>query len=391
MDTFDLDTINHFILQKQHLAAETKTNDILQLIRDIGGLHSTAPMTPYLSLFARTKTFRREHLDEELYIKRRLGKFRCMRKTIYIQPKEMIPVYYSAMKQVTQYISERYMKAWGITATEFNKIAKSIYELLCGHELTANEIKKALNTKLKLSPIINLMCDQGTLIRSRPKKGWRSNLHTYARFQDYFPELDLASVKEPEAKRSLVKQYLQSFGPVTYNDVAWWTGLPRGEVRKSLDELSELVAQIQIAEVNKEYLVLKSDLKLLRTLTNRSHQEIVLLPMLDPYIMGYKDRERYVVEENFNCIFDRSGNATYTILLAGRVIGVWDITEKPEPMSKYYTFERPSKAEVKEIHGQAKRLGKFIFNHEVKIKDCTSIVPLPERTAGGFMTPLRDC
>jgi hypothetical protein len=39
----------------------------------------------------------------------------------------------------------------------------------------------------------------------------------------------------------------------------------------------------------------------------------------------------------------------------------------------------------------AKTLGKFITENEVKLKECNSMIPIPKRTAGGFMSPLKDC
>ena len=85
-----LEEINEFVLRKQHLTDDSKADNIVRIVRDINGLHATDPTTPYLSLFARTRNFAKEQLEEELYIKRNLGKIRCMRKTVYVLSKEMI-------------------------------------------------------------------------------------------------------------------------------------------------------------------------------------------------------------------------------------------------------------------------------------------------------------
>jgi hypothetical protein len=39
----------------------------------------------------------------------------------------------------------------------------------------------------------------------------------------------------------------------------------------------------------------------------------------------------------------------------------------------------------------AKKIGKFIVNREAQIKECDSMVPLTRRTAGGVMSPLKEC
>ncbi|NJD54064.1 MAG: hypothetical protein FIB07_14495 [Candidatus Methanoperedens sp.] len=45
----NMDRINRFVLKKQHLADDSKIDDIVQVVRDIGGLHAQVPQTPYLS------------------------------------------------------------------------------------------------------------------------------------------------------------------------------------------------------------------------------------------------------------------------------------------------------------------------------------------------------
>ncbi len=59
MDTFTVETVNQFIIAKQHLTPETKTNNLVQIADNLVGLHSTSQSSPYLSLFARTNSFQK--------------------------------------------------------------------------------------------------------------------------------------------------------------------------------------------------------------------------------------------------------------------------------------------------------------------------------------------
>jgi len=94
--------------------------------------------------------------------------------------------------------------------------------------------------------------------------------------------------------------------------------------------------------------MLSSDLKPLQSLKLEKHV-VNLLPTLDPYLMGYKDRERYLNPEYYNNVFDRSGNATSTILLNGEVIGVWDIGEKAEPLIKLFLFKEVERRVLEKV------------------------------------------
>ena len=107
--------------------------------------------------------------------------------------------------------------------------------------------------------------------------------------------------------------------------------------------------------------------------------------------MGYKRRERFIKSDIYDFVFDRSGNGTTSILLNGEVMGIWDFQDKPEPTIKFLLFERPKESIVNEIKNQARKIGQFILEQEVKIKECTNPVPLTKRSAGTFMRPLKEC
>jgi hypothetical protein len=388
MGTFNTRSTNHFVLRKQHLTEDTKTDNILQIVNDIIGLHATNPATAYLSLFARTCSFSKQQLDDELYIKRNLGKIRCMRKTLHILPKELILVAYSATKRIVEITSERYSQNVGVTRKQYMKTSKAILELLKGRGMTTKEIKNSLKSDVNISSVVNLMCDQGLLIRGNPRHGWKSNIHTYYRFKDYFSDLDLAAVDEEKSKELLIRQYLASFGPVTANDIVWWTGLLKRDVTRVLEKLQNQLSQVEIANLKGDYLMLSSDLRTFDSLKSERHV-LNFLPNLDPYLMGYKERERYLNPEHYDYVFDRSGNGTSTILLDGRVIGVWDVA-KSEPLVKLFFFE-VKKSVLDDARAMARKVGKFIVDEDVQVTVCDSMVPLTRRTAGGFMSPLKGC
>jgi hypothetical protein len=389
MSKTDFDRVNRFVLRKQHLTSESRIDDAVQIAGDISGLHATSPTTPYLSLYTRTPNFTTEQLDEELYIKRNLGKIRCMRTTVHVLPKEMIPIAYSATKRLSVPLSEKYGQYLGVGEKEFEENSKLILTMLKGKAMTAKEVKKALKSKLNISAIINLMCDKGLLIRGKPQSSWKSNIHTYHVFSEFLPDLNLDAINEAEARKLLTKRYIASFGPTTEKDIAWWAGFPNGEVKRASESLKNELTWVEISDLEANFLMLVSDWKQLQLQKHEAREVVNLLPSLDPYLMGYKHRERYLAPEHRDNVFDRSGNATSTILLNGKVIGVWDISEKPAPLVKLFLFEKVRKTVWKDIRSIAKRMGEFILNREVQIKECDSMIPLTRRTAGGVMSPLK--
>ena len=384
-----LEQVNQFVLRKQHLTEGSWSNEITQVARDVIGLHATMPTTPYLSLVARTRHFQKAFLEDELYVRRTLGKIRCMRKTVHIVPVDMIPVVFSATRMSAELASEKYSEYLGVTREEYERTSKQIIKVLSGKSMDTGEIKRSLKTGRNISPIVNLMCDQGLLIRGKPAKSWKSNLHSYHLLKDYFPSLSLNAIDEAAAKESLTGNYISAFGPVTENDVAWWLGFLRGEIRQILRHLEDRITRLEIRGLNKTFLML--NFKGGSFDAAGSGDTLNLLPPLDPYLMGYKDRERYLEGEHYDYVFDRGGNATSTVLLDGKVIGVWDIAEKPKPTIKFLLFHNAGKNELSSIQALAKKTGEFMLDEAVRVKRCDSMIPLSRRTAGGFMAPLKDC
>ncbi|MFW9901426.1 MAG: hypothetical protein ACFFDY_09065, partial [Candidatus Thorarchaeota archaeon] len=94
--------------------------------------------------------------------------------------------------------------------------------------------------------------------------------------------------------------------------------------------------------------------------------------------------------QNYNNLFDRSGNITSTIFLNGKAIGVWDTEEEPEPLIKFYLFHSLENELLDKLYSEAKKIGKFFFDTTVNVKKCEKMTPLTERRAGGFMTPLKN-
>lgn len=350
-------------------------------------MHATSPTTPYLSLFARRSSFLKEHLDAELYTKRRLCKIRYVRKTVYVLPKDMVPTAFAATRIMTVPVSQAYAKTFGVTEKQYAETAKQIMQLLKGNGgLTAKQIRNHLQTSLKISPVVNLMCDQGLLIRGAPEKGWKSNLHTYYLLDEYFPNLKLDAANEEEARKMVVRQYLASFAPATENDVSWWTGFTKSQVKRILAELKNEISYVDVAVADKALIMLSQETAALAAADSAGAPVVNLVPSLDPYLMGYKDRERYLDPARYSYVFDRGGNATATILVDGRVAGVWDFEK---PFVKVFLFDRAEADILGEVHVQAKAVGAFISGMDVKVKECVSMVPLTERSAGSVMSPLK--
>jgi hypothetical protein len=360
-----LDQVNDFLFHKQHLAAPSQDANLVRTVEATGGLHATGAAVPYLSLWARRKDFDKRHLQKALYDERSLGKVLCMRNTLFILPKELLPIAYQATQKQRDALVSRWLRHHGIPLERYQRFAAEIRDLLGSTAKTATEIKQEFGNR-SLTALLDVMPFDWQLIRGRPRGTWRSNLHEYGAFEAWFPDVDLESYSAEEALVRLVQHYLCALGPASEEDIVWWAGLGKLEIRQALAAMKEQLSEIQIEGLGPGYLLLTKDLK---ALERRYHKQraIKLLPSLDPYIMGYKDRRRVLPPERYNQVFDRAGNALPTVWLDGRVIGVW-LENKERSALEVLLFQEADKRLLAELEIEAPRLAHFLEHDPVNVQ-----------------------
>jgi hypothetical protein len=381
----DLATISSFLLRKQHLSPCSAISDLVRVARDIGGLHNTGPSTPYLSLFCRVPGFTRAMLDEEMYVQKRLVRIRCMRNTMHVLPRDLVPVAFAATLKCTGCNAERFCRHRGVSDDEFDVVSGKIAAFLQDGGKTTAEIKREVGPVTNLPAVLTLLCDRGILVRGETSN-WRSNTYTYHLFEEYLPGLSLDSPDERAATAQLARLYLAAFGPATAEDFAWWSGLGKTKVLNILKELP--VVHLEVRGLKGDFVLLEEDQPALRSIETIVGNVVNLLPGMDPYVMGYKIRDRYISREFYPFVFDRSGNSANTVVINGRLSGIWDCPAD-EPLVKYFMFQDADKRTRKKIVAEAKRIGAFIHGQPVRVEECRSMVPLTERTVGSVMSPLK--
>ena len=144
----------------------------------------------------------------------------------------VLPTVMSATRRLVEAFSTRYLSAGGVPEREFQRIARRIEQLLGSTDeaLTTAALRERLGAGQSLSRVVNLMCDQGRLIRDKPVGSWKSRNFTYRRFADDFP--DIPAVAESDAVRCLVESYVRPAlsaprWPRTEPHPLLWCGCPR--------------------------------------------------------------------------------------------------------------------------------------------------------------------
>jgi hypothetical protein len=323
-------------------------------------------------------------LDEEFYVKRNLIRLELMRGTLFIVTTELAPIIFQATRPPERQLLQLVQK-WGIHVKEYQKLVEGVLDVLKEDEKTLQEIKRALPRELvrsvalkagkqvykatNVSIILRVLTRQGLVI-SKKASGTLSitKSNRFALLKEKYPKLNLNSVEKEEAKEMLIKDYIRAFGPVTKEDIAWWTGFNMTELKGTLAKMGKELVHVRIIGFKGNYLMLRRDYEVFVKFKPSTKHSAALLPFEDPYTKGYKIRDRLINSTLEKKVYV-GGGVQPTILFNGKIIGIWNrsIEEGKGPI-KLYFFSQLRKDIERRFIEKAKTIGKMMSNHEVKIE-----------------------
>ena len=355
-------------LGRRHRLAASARAGVVEAARDLAGLHATDPATVFLAARARMRDPQVAAVEAALYEDRDLVRILGMRRTMFVEPVELMGVVQAACTDAIAVQQRRLLvdmvgraglaedpAGWveevgtvtvkaleargGATAAE---VAKDDPRL--GLQMVVAEGKPYEGRQSVVTRMLLLLAAEGRIVRGRPRGSWVSGQYRWSVVDAWLP----GGVPEwslQDAQTELVGRWLAGFGPATIADVKWWTGLPMGQVRKA-------VAAAGAVEVDLDGvagLVLPDDLDPVPA----PEPWAALLPALDPTTMGWAGRDFYLGPHR-GALFDRNGNAGPTIWWDGRVVGGWAQRRTGEVVLRL--LEDPGAEATAAIEAEAARL-----------------------------------
>jgi hypothetical protein len=119
-----------------------------------------------------------------------------------------------------------------------------------------------------------------------------------------------------ECTVELIRRYIQCYGPVSREDIVYWTFLRKSDVSIALDVLKKDLTKESIGR-NVEYFSLGDSGEAFEA------PEALVLPEFDSLMMGYKDKSRFLSDKHLKSVFLSLARIERTILLDGFVAATW--------------------------------------------------------------------
>jgi Winged helix DNA-binding domain len=322
---------------RHRLAAGARATDPADVARSLVAVHGTDPSSVYLGILARMTDGDITAVERALYADRTLIRLLGMRRTVFVTTTRLAPVVQAACSDAVAASERRKLLGWladaGVAADAEAWLAgaehAALDALAARGQATAAELAAAdprLAVQLVLaegtssarrfnvaSRVLLVLAAQGKVVRGRPNGSWTSHQYQWTPLPAWCPDgLDEWQARDAEVE--LARRWLRAYGPATADDLRWWAGWTRTQLRRVL-------AQLQPAEVDLDGVpgvMLADDLEPLAEVEPWA----ALLPGLDTTPMGWRYRDWFLGAHAARLV-DQTGNIGPSLWWDGRIVGGW--------------------------------------------------------------------
>ena len=357
------------LAQRHRLLPGARTDNLPQIADDLVALHSSDPVSVFLSAMARMVHPSVEAVEQALYADRSLIRHHGMRRTLWVATPPVVWLFHAAATRDLLATERRrtgqLLAASGVADPEL-WLAEAEEQVLADLRehgpSTAREIgqrTEALRQRLHLSPgkayaavqsahtrVLYILGFAGQMLRGRPSN-WINGAYRYVDAESWLSG-GLGDLEPQAAAAELADRWLQRFGPATTADLQWWMGWTMKRTKQALADCGAVEAELDSGPA-----WLAVDDPPLAP----AEPWVAVLPGLDPTIMGWKQRDWYLPETSRE-VFDSAGNGGPSLWVGGRVVGAWAQTRDGTIHIHY--FERVAAARRREIDERIEELKSWI-------------------------------
>lgn len=297
-----------------------------EAVRRVLALQAQQAASPYLALWNRVAGFDPAELDTA-FAEQSVVKATLMRITLHAVHADDHLVLRGAMQQTLYAARLGYAFAEaGLTPADANRIVPELLEF-ASRPRVSTEVEGWLRERLgaekaagawwglrAYAPLLHVPTGGPWLF------GGPRNSYVSAPVGGVFPYVD--RVPDPGGLRELILRYLAAFGPATAADVAQFGLLYKGPVKEALRELGDQVERLS-GPGGVVYYDVPGGV--------RPDADVVapprLLPMWDSVLLAHAERGRVLPEEYRRVVIRVNGDVLPTVLVDGRVAGVWRVVD----------------------------------------------------------------
>jgi len=372
--------LNVWRMHRQFLDHPFPSKNISELIHSIGWIYSPGCSTPYLTLWARNSSFKAADLDKLVFDDHKLIQLETLRGCTMLVPRDQARVALRIRTRTFTELSKQARQQMPVTDVEMEKLKTSILNALHSGHKTSEQIQRVVPSNLvrefspelkrigltnSLSLAINLLKEEGKVLKQQSKKRLDSTEYTFLLTSSLLPEGDPFALRMEEACTHLALQYFRAESPARVKDFAWWAGINVTDAIKAAGEVKPKLIPIPVEGTKDEFLISEADLDAFLGF-KAPDVAVNFAPYRDIYLKGQREVvSRFVPAEHGDKPFSRwkgklINDPLATVIVNGRVVGVWEWNEDEEEVDLLLFDSSIPKAVEKAIQKRAGELASFI-------------------------------
>lgn len=311
--------LNRATLVRQGLSTRAQV-PVVDAVRAVVALQAQEPAAPYLALWNRVADLDAAAVDEA-FESGRLLKCSLLRITLHAVAAEDHPTFHAAMSPALRAsrLNDRRFAEAGTSLEEVDALVPHLRERLVEPH-TRDEVEVVIAELLARDPHERVWWALRTYAplvhAATPEEPWR-----FGRRPSYRAAPPAEAPDHVAAVAALVRRYLAAFGPATTADVTQFTMLPLRMLRPALDRLADALV-VRTGEQGAALLDVPDG----ALPDEDAPAPPRLLGMWDNVLLAYRDRRRIIPDELREHVIRRNGDVLPTLLVDGRVAGVWRAT-----------------------------------------------------------------
>ena len=308
--------LNRATLDRQLLLRRAPV-DPAEAVRRVVALQAQEAASPYIALWNRVEPFDPATLDRA-FADRTVVKATLMRITLHAVDVADHAAFHEAMQPTLRAsrLNDRRFAVAGLSVEEADALVPEVLAFTATPRSNA-EVEAWLDERLGVLP--------------RPGVWWA--MRTYGPFSHaptggpwsfgprpaYVAAPDQPRVGDPEAAlETLIRRYLEGFGPASIADIARFALVVRARVRRALASMGDSIRRLDGPDGAELYDVPDGLLP-----SEEVEAPPRLLPMWDSVLLAYDDRGRVIPEAYRRLVIRSNGDVLPTLLVDGHVAGVW--------------------------------------------------------------------
>jgi Winged helix DNA-binding domain len=330
--------LNRATLQRQ-LLLERKRLSPKAVIERLVGMQAQWPSAPYVGIWTRTTSFRREALEREL-ASSAVVKANVIRQTLHLVTPRDYALFRAAMSEMNF--------PW--ETAQAKQLAQSVRALAAEGPVTAAEGVAHVGREHGLTGVNARRAWRAARIRAHLVHHHETALWR-ARPEGRFVALDEPETYDPtEARAEIFRRYFAAFGPASRRDLVAWSMMHVPEIQRALDRLEPL-RRFRDEQGRELFDVPRAPLPDADT-----PAPVRFLPKWDNVLLAFTDRTRILPEQIRKRVIGANGDVAQTFLVDGFVAGIWRVENGRVVVEP---FERLPRSVQRELEDEARRLEAF--------------------------------